>query len=116
MDNNEITVILDLMIENINQVQTFVGNLSYKDFTNNDLIVSAVNFKLIQISENATRLVNKYGIHIIDELNEMKGLRNRVVHDYGSVKLDIIYDTVKKDLPNFKTSLKKNKNQLKNKR
>ena len=30
---------------------------------------------------------------------KMGGLRNRIVHDYGSVILDIIYDTVKEDLP-----------------
>ena len=27
------------------------------------------------------------------------GLRNRIVHDYGSVNLDIIYSTLKDDIP-----------------
>ena len=27
------------------------------------------------------------------------GLRNRIVHDYGSVDLGIVYDTLKDDIP-----------------
>ena len=27
------------------------------------------------------------------------GLRNRIVHDYGAVVLDIIYETLIKDIP-----------------
>lgn len=30
---------------------------------------------------------------------KISGLRNRIVHDYGSIQLDIIYNTVKNDLP-----------------
>ena len=29
----------------------------------------------------------------------IKGLRNRVVHDYGNVDLSIIYNNVKNDIP-----------------
>jgi len=29
----------------------------------------------------------------------IKGLRNRIVHEYGNVDLTIVYDTVKKDIP-----------------
>lgn len=27
------------------------------------------------------------------------GLRNRIVHDYGNVVLDVVYDTLKHDIP-----------------
>ena len=29
----------------------------------------------------------------------MKGLRNRIVHEYGNVDLSVVYDTVKNDIP-----------------
>ncbi|HPX84504.1 MAG TPA: DUF86 domain-containing protein [Bacilli bacterium] len=35
----------------------------------------------------------------------MKGLRNRVIHDYGNVDLSIIYNTVKNDVPLLYQSL-----------
>jgi len=31
--------------------------------------------------------------------NALYGLRNRIVHDYGSVILDVVYDTLKNDIP-----------------
>lgn len=37
---------------------------------------------------------------------KISGLRNRIVHDYGTVQLDIIYNTVKEDLPNLIKELK----------
>jgi len=38
---------------------------------------------------------------------KISGLRNRIVHDYGSIQLDIIYDTVKNNLPDLKIEIEK---------
>jgi uncharacterized protein with HEPN domain len=37
---------------------------------------------------------------------KISGLRNRIVHDYGSIQLDIIYNTVIQDLPLLLNDLK----------
>ncbi len=29
----------------------------------------------------------------------IRGLRNRIVHEYGNVDISVIYDTVKNDIP-----------------
>ena len=31
--------------------------------------------------------------------DELTGLRNRIVHDYGNVNLNIVYETLKNDIP-----------------
>ena len=33
------------------------------------------------------------------EWKVIKGLRNRIVHDYGNVDLKIVYETLKNDIP-----------------
>lgn len=33
------------------------------------------------------------------------GLRNRIVHDYGNVDLNIVYETLKNDMPELKGML-----------
>ncbi|MDE5546146.1 MAG: DUF86 domain-containing protein [Anaeroplasmataceae bacterium] len=33
---------------------------------------------------------------------DIKGFRNRRVHDYGNVNLKFIYDTIKMDLPSLR--------------
>ena len=37
----------------------------------------------------------------------MKGTRNRVIHEYDSIQLDIIWDIVQKDLPYLVKELEK---------
>ena len=32
---------------------------------------------------------------------EMYGLRNRIVHDYGSIDMKVIYDTLTVDIPDL---------------
>jgi uncharacterized protein with HEPN domain len=32
----------------------------------------------------------------------MRGVRNKIIHDYRGINLNIIWDTVKKDLPLLK--------------
>lgn len=36
----------------------------------------------------------------------MKGLRNRIVHEYGNVDLSVVYETVRDDIPELLSNLK----------
>ena len=38
--------------------------------------------------------------------NALSGLRNRIVHDYGNVDLNIVYETLKHDIPELLECLK----------
>ena len=37
----------------------------------------------------------------------MKGTRNKVIHEYDSIRLDVIWDIVHKDLPDLVKELEK---------
>ena len=39
--------------------------------------------------------------------HEMYGFRNRIIHDYDQINMDIVYDTVKEDLYNLVEELRK---------
>ena len=55
---------------------------------------------MIQISENAKKLSDKYkNKYKFIPWNALYGLRNRIVHDYGNVDLNVVYDTLKEDIP-----------------
>jgi len=59
-------------------------------------------FRMIQISENARKLSDDYKQkHFNIPWNALYGLRNRIVHDYGNVVLDIVFETLKKDIPDM---------------
>lgn len=67
----------------------------------NELLLDSMMFRLIQISENARKLTDEFRLseHPAVPWLAMFGLRNRIVHDYGSMDLSIIFDTLKNSIP-----------------
>ncbi len=57
-------------------------------------------FRLIQVQENAKKLSEVYkSEHKQIPWTDISGLRNRIVHDYGNVDLDVVYSTLIYDIP-----------------
>ncbi len=77
-----------------------------------EILLDSVMFRFIQISENSRMLSEDY----LDKTKELpwkklKAMRNRIVHAYSIVRLDIVYNTIKKDLPIFRTQTTKSMRQ-----
>ena len=65
-----------------------------------EVLLDSVMFRLIQVSENSDKLTDAFKTsHAEIPWRAMKGLRNRIVHEYGNVDLSVVYDTVKTDIP-----------------
>ena len=91
---------LNNIITDLSFVLTHTKGMSSEDFESNELLLDSVMFRLIQISENSDRLTPEFKeVHSDIPWHAMRGLRNRIVHDYGKVDMSIIYDTVINDLP-----------------
>ncbi len=74
---------------------------TFEDFNHNQLVVDAIVFNLSQIGE-----ISKYRVsENLKESNkqipwhEMYGFRNRIVHDYDQINMNVVYDTIIEDLP-----------------
>ena len=84
-------------------VEFMVEHMKYvdkKELNENEVLLDSMLFRMIQVSENAKKLSDEYKIkHYTIPWRALSGLRNRIVHDYGNVDLDIVYDTLEDDLP-----------------
>ena len=84
-----------------------IGGKSLKEFESNDLLVDSMLFRLIQVAENNEKLSEKFRN---DNKNipwrDIKGMRNRIVHDYGVVDLELVYLTLTKSVPELLDHLK----------
>lgn len=75
--------------------------LTRQEIESNEVLLDSIMFRIIQISENSNKLTD-----LFKEQNKsipwmsLKGMRNRIVHDYGEVDYSIIIDTVLIDIPN----------------
>ena len=64
-------------------------------------------FNLVQIFKNFKRISDNYKLKRINvPWKDMIGLRNRIVHDYGRVVLDVVCYTLKNDIPELVNVLK----------
>lgn len=83
------------------------SELTQNELENNEVLVDSVMFRLIQISENSDKLTDNFKEgHADVPWRAMKGMRNRIVHEYGNVDLAVVYDTIKNDIPKLLCRLK----------
>ena len=74
----------------------------------NDLQFIVQHMKDVDIEElNAKKLSDEYKEKRgYIPWNAMYGLRNRIVHDYGNVDLNIVFETLKNDIPELLEMIK----------
>ncbi len=83
-------------------------NLSLEELEENEILVDSVMFRLVQVSENSDKLSEDFKkYHGTLPWRAMKGMRNRIVHEYGKVDMSVVYDTVKNDIPELLAELEK---------
>ncbi len=88
-------------------IHRYTESLTKSELDDNEILVDSVMFRLIQISENSDKLTDEFKkTYDFIPWRAMKGMRNRIVHEYGNVDLTIVYDTVKKDIPKLLHELK----------
>ena len=78
-------------------------DITKNDFSKNEILLDSIMFRFIQISEHIKKLTARFrNEHPNIPWIDITGLRNRIIHEYGNVDLDIIYDTVKEDIYTIK--------------
>jgi len=98
------------IIENIKFAIDNTKDVDLDEFSNDKVLLNAILFSFIQISENASKLSSDFKLKMKDvEWHQIKGIRNRIVHDYDVVDEKTIYDTVVNDFPIFLKQLLENK-------
>ena len=88
------------MIKDISYIIEKTKNISLEKLEEDETLCDSVLFRLIQISENSLRLSPEFKKRY-DEIpwQAIKGMRNKIVHEYGNVDFSVVYDTVKYDFP-----------------
>ena len=90
----------------VDSIIRYVGDLSYEDFLENELLIDATMFRLIQMAENIKGLSEDFKRkHPSVPWGSMIGFRNGIVHDYGKTDYSIVYEIVTKDMSKLKEEL-----------
>ena len=100
--------VLSGMIAHSEKILDYTRDLDKDAFQNHDMIVEACVFNLSQIGELAGRIDEETRLqHPEIAWNRIRGLRNRLVHDYEGVNRQLIWEIISEDLPALIDALKK---------
>ena len=108
----EIKIFLEHILENITDIEHFLVGISKKELISNKEKQNAVVRSLEIIGETAKNLPNNFREeHSEVKWSEIIGTRDKVIHHYFGVDLNIIWEIVKKDLPDLKKKIQEIKRQ-----
>lgn len=92
----------------IEKIESYMKKGTFSEFAKKDLLFDAVVREIGIIGEAATNLSQDF-IEKHPEIpwKEISGIRNKLIHDYWQLDLQVIWDTLHKDLPKLKEQIKK---------
>lgn len=107
MSKRPVVLLVDDIWEAVEKVELYTADLTSEAFLADSKTVDAVVRNLGIIGEAASRLPADFkdrysGIEWV----KIIGLRNRIVHEYFGVDMQIVWQILKNDLPDFREKLR----------
>jgi uncharacterized protein with HEPN domain len=108
MKKRDATDYLKDILQAIDEVETFIDDLTYDEFINDKKTLNAV-VRSIEVIGEATKNIPESIRSKYPELpwREMAGMRDKLIHGYFGIDTETIYKAAKQDLPPLKTPIQK---------
>ncbi len=98
--------LIKLMIEKCGRLIDICNTYDDKTIESNYVYSDAIQFEFEKLYEDTTRLSPEIRIiHPEMCFSELRSIRNRVAHNYESVSLQILLDTIHQNIPKLKEDL-----------
>lgn len=107
--NNKDTMVLKKILQHIESIMTYCKDChSLGDFSADSMRLEATVFNLMQIGELAKESLSDETKAQIKTIpwQQIYGMRNRIVHGYAGVNMQIVWDTVSIDIPMLHKEIK----------
>lgn len=95
------------MLQSAELIVTYISQCKKDEFIDNTQLQDSVIRRLLVIAE-AARRVSEATRQTLPNVSwqEINGMRNRLVHDYDDVNLNIVWDVVQFEIPSLIAELK----------
>lgn len=91
---------LEKIVSDLKFVIDHTRGLTQEEMGENDLLIDSIMFRIVQVAENSAKLSEAFRLsHPEIPWTAIRGMRNRIVHNYGVVSMTIVYDTVINHIP-----------------
>ncbi len=108
MSERKPSLIIGDILKCIDHIQSFTANITFTEFSGNFMMAEACLYNIQVIGEAVSKLP--------DEIKEtekqipwqlIKGMRNRLIHEYFSTDLQLVWNVITNELPSFGDELQK---------
>lgn len=100
-------VYTDQILDSIRKIESFVHGIDKENFLVNSLVQSAVIMQLTLIGEVSKKISDDLKEKTSLPWKEISGFRDKAIHNYFDINLDVVWDTIIIDLPPLKDGLRK---------
>ncbi|WP_332237937.1 HepT-like ribonuclease domain-containing protein [Sporolactobacillus sp. KGMB 08714] len=103
---NKDRIVLQKLSNYISDVKSFVNGYSYTQFLDDKKTLASCAFTVLQMGELAKRLSTEVQEEHTDmPWKGLRGMRNRIVHDYENIDFNVLWETIGHDLPEFQKNI-----------
>ena len=103
----EALYIVDILTA-IKNIESYTQRISFKKFSDNQMIIDAVIRNLEIIGEASKNLSSAIKFSCPDiPWEDILGMRNKIAHEYFGVDVEIIWETIQESLPELKKAIKR---------
>lgn len=107
--NSKDVAVLKKILQHIESIIKYCADChTLRDFSSDTMRLEATVFNLMQIGELAKESLSDEAKAQIKTIpwQQIYGMRNRIVHGYSGVNMQIVWDTVSVDIPMLHKELK----------
>ncbi len=92
-------LLLDMLVA-AHKITRFLQGLTELDFQTNEMVQSAV-IRELQVIGEAARLISAEtkARHSGVDWHAITGMRNRIIHEYFDIRLDVVWKTAAENIP-----------------
>jgi uncharacterized protein with HEPN domain len=99
---------IEHILLSISKIEVFTGNMTRSDFEQNEMVQDAVIRNIEIIGEVSKRVSSDLKTTYFDiPWKEMSGMRDKLIHDYMGVDIDVVWKTIKTDIPQLSILIKR---------
>ncbi|MGI6210180.1 MAG: DUF86 domain-containing protein [Bacilli bacterium] len=99
---------LDKILIDLKFITDHTKDKTLEEISSNEILIDSIMFRIIQVAESNNYLTDDFKEqHKEAPWTAIRGMRNKIVHDYSIINMAIVYDTVKNGIPEMYAILSK---------